>query len=1076
MDSVASSPSKTSDAVQDDQRLARSRSAPGNSDESAAPNNRIRTRIEEARKRLVEITLKNRLINTSLESSRTRNLRIFGELSDQIFEVLVGKNAAMTFLSIPERSQSIFSENEAELDSVAAKNGEELILEENPNRNTDSALQTKLEKLNLENKLKALYYESKEYEEEQGVNVLYLALGFLKWFENSNSDVPRYAPLVLIPVELTREGARDRYRIKARDEDIFTNISLKLFLEANHSINLPDIPEEGEWTPSGYIEAVAKAVMAETKWETLTNEILLGFFSFSKFLLWRDLDPKVWPSKQAPHEHPGVVRLLSSTSERPAPSPPLVPADEHLDDHFTPRDLVYVLDADSSQTEAIQTALAGRDLTIQGPPGTGKSQTITNIIAAAVKQGKKVLFIAEKMAALDVVHSRLVKSKLGPICLQLHSRKASKRSIHSQIQEALDIPNITGISQDMLNQLQGHQDTLNGHARRVNEPIEPRGFSPYEVLGAICRLHRLGIPAPDFDIPRAADYTKAEMLQFKRELQELADRLRRSGVPCRHPWRMSGGAALSPFSQERLGKITGAGDEIARKILRCLSSISDALQLSPNELTVKTVDDLRYLQTVLQIAKQAPSVPYAVLNSFALTRQLSELHAFLEHLEKFRVARENVAGSLISGWETHNLRDLRIRFGGSGGSLFSILSSTYRTSVAELKGLAKTRLPRGFSSRLRLIDDALLASSLSHFVVGISDTLRGNLGPLWREFDTDLVTIRALILWIERIAGNSEEQFHFLVAVVQSKTAQTLIEILAMLLADLFNEARQLQELMEIPARVHVDTCIKELAALWDEWNRNANRANDWPPVRDYLSTLATKLGAPFNQRIWVGEIVPDSLVTTAEIAIYEKLWTKISARLPELAALDGYRLDQTQEQFRLLDKERLSMSSKEILASYVNTRPTGNAGEMGIIRQELTKKRNHLTVRRLLQQSGRAIQALKPVFLMSPLSVAQFIAPGSMMFDVVIIDEASQVRPEEALGAIARAKQIITVGDDKQLPPTNFFNRLIDDTVESVLDDDEFLGSVVNSGRHHSYAAARSSHCFANTAGAKLLIFVCRR
>ena len=346
----------------------------------------------------------------------------------------------------------------------------------------------------------------------------------MRWYEDANSEIARYAPLVLVPVDLSREGARQRYKLQARDEDLFTNISLKLFLESNYAINLPDLPEEGDWSPGSYLAEVAQAVAKEERWEVLTDEQLLGFFSFSKFLLWRDLDPQHWPSGQAPGEHAIVRRLLSSATERCPPNPPIVPPNANLDDHYTPHDLVYVLvyvlDADSSQTEAIQTAMAGRDLTIQGPPGTGKSQTIANLIGAAIGQGKKVLFIAEKMTALEIVKTRLVQAGLGPLCLELHSRKASKTSVHAQLKAALELPNVPVVAPGLLDDLLAQQRLLNAHAVRLNAPLAPWGISPFEALGAICRLHRLGVPAPNFELPDAVTYTKETLQLFLTELRE----------------------------------------------------------------------------------------------------------------------------------------------------------------------------------------------------------------------------------------------------------------------------------------------------------------------------------------------------------------------------------------------------------------------------------------------------------------------------------------------------------------------------------------------------------------------------
>ena len=1006
---------------------------------------RVGVRIEEARKKLVEITLRNRLINTTLEGTRTRSLQIVGESSDGVFAALVGQGAALGFAPSPVRRAqtdapppSLLNDEQAHYEAVA--------LPTEANRSAESTLQTKLDKDPLAAKLTSLFYESKEHEEEQGVNVLYLALGFLRWYEDANAEIARYAPLVLVPVDLSRDGARHRYRLQARDEDLMTNLSLKLFLESHYAITLPDLPEEGDWSPGSYLAEVALAVAKEERWEVLTDEQLLGFFSFSKFLLWRDLDPKYWPSGQAPGEQAIVRRLLSSATERCSPNshPPIVPPHANLDDHYTPHDLVYVLDADSSQTVAIQTALAGRDLTIQGPPGTGKSQTIANLIGAAIGQGKKVLFIAEKMAALEVVKTRLVQAGLGPLCLELHSRKASKTSVHAQLKAALELPNVPAVAAGLLDDLLAQQRLLNTHAVRLNAPLAPWGISPFEALGAICRLHRLGIPAPNFELPDALNYTKETLQLFLTELRELAARLQRSGVPARHPWRAAMALGLTPFTLERLEVITHSAASITERVTHSLQALAAILPLPWPDFELQPPAMLAKLGEVLPVARALPALPLTTLGCFALTRQLPDLRRLLAQLARVRQARAHVDELLIPGWQSHDLRDLRLRYAGSGGSLLSVFSSTWRRSRVELKGLFRSASPLDFAGQIKLLDDALLASSMAHFVGDIAPALLTNLGPLWRGFDTDAHAIAQLLGWLERVPGVVAEDYAFVLSLASSQEAQAHIEQILGWLAELAQFGGQLDTLMGVPAATHAQRPLRTQRQQWQEWRESTQRANDWPPVRDQLAGLAQQLGPQCHEQIWHGHIAPEMLVAQAEIVLYEKLWTAISAELPALAALDGYRLDQCVGKFRELDRERLAVSSQEILRAYLTRRPAGSTGEMGVIRQEMNKKRNLYSVRRLMREAGQAVVSLKPVFLMSPLSVAQFLPPGLVSFDLIIIDEASQVRPEDALGAIARARQIVTVGDDRQLPPTNFFNRLLDDGLETTLEDDEVsLGDI---------------------------------
>jgi hypothetical protein len=161
------------------------------------------------------------------------------------------------------------------------------------------------------------------------------------------------------------------------------------------------------------------------------------------------------------------------------------------------------------------------------------------------------------------------------------------------------------------------------------------------------------------------------------------------------------------------------------------------------------------------------------------------------------------------------------------------------------------------------------------------------------------------------------------------------------------------------------------------------------------------------------------------DLLIAESLWRRATSDTPALKSIDGGIRSDCVSDFRILDQERIRDACHEVLARYVDQRPVGHAGAMGIIRAEIEKKRGHRAIRKLMVDAGSAIQRLKPVFLMSPLSVAQFLPPGRITFDLVIIDEASQVAPEDALGAIARTKQVVVVGDHKQLPPTNFFKLI---------------------------------------------------
>ena len=153
-----------------------------------------------------------------------------------------------------------------------------------------------------------MYYDAQTYEQEQGVSILYLAIGFLKWYESDASDKARYAPLLLVPVDLERPSAASRFHLRYREEDVTTNLSLQAKLKREFGIELPDIPEMEEILPESYFNAVAQAVDGQSRWEVLRDDMVLWFFSFAKYLMYRDLDPANWPA----HSPLGSNSTLSS--------------------------------------------------------------------------------------------------------------------------------------------------------------------------------------------------------------------------------------------------------------------------------------------------------------------------------------------------------------------------------------------------------------------------------------------------------------------------------------------------------------------------------------------------------------------------------------------------------------------------------------------------------------------------------------------------------------------------------------------------------------------------------------------
>jgi hypothetical protein len=338
--------------------------------------------LNKSRNELLDLSTRNRLLSIPVNSASARIIQVRDELSEQTFRLLVTEKKSFSFLpgrrstadvgtSETPKEEGEDANEEADLPQPSEELDQSTGLAK---RHIDSRLQTNLTPEGLQRRLFDLFHDSRAMIEEQGVNILYLVLGHLKWFEADHSDTPRYSPLILVPVELSRKSASERFTLQWTGDDIEENLSLRAKFKQDFNIELPEFPDDENFDVAKYFETVAGTISGAKNWEVLPNEITLGFFSFAKFLMYRDLDPENWPNADQLLKQPFIAGLLQDGFPQ---SESLLSDDTFLDDLIPASKLDHVVDADSSQSLAIEAVRQGRSLVIQGPPGTGKSQSIT---------------------------------------------------------------------------------------------------------------------------------------------------------------------------------------------------------------------------------------------------------------------------------------------------------------------------------------------------------------------------------------------------------------------------------------------------------------------------------------------------------------------------------------------------------------------------------------------------------------------------------------------------------------------------------------------------------------------------
>lgn len=984
--------------------------------------------LDRARRELLDLTSRNRLVNTP-RGTGCSSVEVIDELSVEVFRLLVTNKRKMQFVPIAEEAgqeQLGGIEDHDAADLFAQLDGEETSDSPLAARHTDDKLQTPYASEQLHRKLLKLSYDARTYEEEQGVNILFLALGFLKWYEDDRSDRARYAPLILVPVSLERSSATAKFKIRYTEDDLATNLSLQARLEQDFAIKLPDLPELDDLDPQAYFDQVQQAIPGRPRWEVAQNDIVLWFFSFSKFLMYRDLDPATWPEGRELDKHPLIRGVLR---EGFAADPPLCADGECIDPLIPASEMVHVLDADSSQAIVIEEVKRGRNLVIQGPPGTGKSQTITNLIAAAVHAGKKVLFVAEKMAALEVVERRLAKIGLGDMCLDLHSHKANKRSVLDELKRTLSLekPWVEDVHQHA-QELDWCRERLNEYLRRIHTPLAPSGFTPYQIVGELVRLRAAQTRLPQFRLVGALDWTRAEFERRLNLLRDLVQHAERLGTPGEHPWRGVELDAILPTDIERL---TAQVPLICERLNRLHAAGAQLAEC----LGVASPEGLLGISVLAQMAARflaAPSMDRAALAHVVWTEQRQLIAALVEKGQLLAELESKLQGVIVDvAWGT-DVTASRRNLAAYGRSWFRLFVREYRDAQAMLRGILVGTPPKPLELRLAILDDLIRAQNLRAEIAANNELGSQAFGNLWWGDRSDWQALAAIVRWeadchAESLASEFRQIFarlHDVAALRQPMdTIQADLRLAAEELRALFSTIKldsQAAFGVADPLRIPV----QELVARLQQWQQQPETLYHWMSYHARQRRLAAEGLADLMRLLDAGEFSISEAVAQFELAYFEELIRSVFANDPELAAFDGTSHEQLLERFRRLDLARIDIARHEVALAHFNGLPS----DLGALGDEFEKRRRHLPIRRLLSRSGRTIQQIKPVFMMSPVSVAQFLAPGAIEFDMLLIDEASQVQPVDALGAIARAKQIVVVGDSKQLPPTTFFQRMLDD------------------------------------------------
>lgn len=874
--------------------------------------------------------------------------------------------------------------------------------------------------------MKRVYDNGRTTIEERGVTTLHLTFGVLHWNDPilGESD----SPLLLIPCQLENYGSNSHMRLKMLDEELQVNPALEFYLRKKHHIDLPKFTDDEPTVESlkQFFTQVQVGVN-EQHWE-VEDKSWLSTFSFESLVIWKDLQIMVEIAQTNP-----LIASLANACPLPDGSEAL---GDELDNLNVPLEVpIPVMPADASQLKALTIAQSGKHLIIKGPPGTGKSQTITNLIADAIGKGKKVLFVSAKMAALNVVHDRLSKLGLGRFCLEAHSTKAGKAKIIEELKRTLELP-FTGsgsLLEEQLEELKKVKIQLNNYVKEIHLPRDPLGKTIYQAIGIVEKLHNFA--SLEFDLPWD-DITDVNREQLNEKIESIENLAAQSSIFDKkrtHPWRGFLVKTEHPTTSEEIKKNLQILKTNIEDVVNSLDKLTDILVPVDSEFRL---EDIRSLLDTLTSLSNTDELPKGWISMTGEElKGMADLFesAACKSEEYQTISKEYKKATSLPPQEFLKLLEpIKEKF----TSWIHVVNPNYWKWKSSIRSQ--------FTKNAEISHSALKSYfKIANDLEAIDDWFNKNIKILTKHVGDPVLNSRLL--------RNKVVQFNT-ARLLQLMASQNVIkkpkkEILNITMENNTN----ILKILEIIKNKDLESALGEIESNWPEGFIDGKKVES-----SFFSLTVTRCNELLTSMPKMHEwFVLQSLILKCEnlglsnfLSALEKIESKNASEvfkkkfytqwietflntIPELVEFTGTLREEKISQFKNLDRKlqvsmlrRIQYKASDPARSVVEAQSTfGNGGEVGILRRELQKRKRIKPLRKLFNEIPHVLQALKPCMLMSPVSVSTFLKPGSVNFDLVVFDEASQLPTPEAIPSILRGKQIIVAGDENQLPPTSFFS-----------------------------------------------------
>lgn len=977
-------------------------------------------------RKLLDLSLRNTLINMRLTKSI---IPLFTSSLDELEDAL---SDGSDFAIFPRPSDWQIPASKLDFENMHDLAGRESIIKsEFKNRR----LRTALTQDELSKRIKDLYRSYRTAIEENGANTLYLALGLLRWYENTTSTQPRYAPLILIPINMIRKSAVQGYAIRLGDDEPQMNITLLEMLQQEFGISIygldPLPSDEHGIDIRKSLTIIREAIKNLKRWDLLESAYL-GTFSFSQFVMWNDVR-----NRSEDLARNKIVRsLLDGKLAWDA-------CDMEICSRV-PEDNVFLpLPADASQLFAISEACKGKSFVLHGPPGTGKSQTITALIANALAQGKTVLFVAEKMAALEVVEKRLEKIGLGPFCLELHSNKAKKKDVLEQLRSATEVTKMTTADNyaRKATQIAALRHDFDNYATALHTP-QKCGMSLFNLISNY-EYYSHAPDLPEFPYEFVHNVTPDLLDQHESVLEQLVTAGKEVGHPCGHPLQYIGCTQYSQQMRTAVPDLLVSYEKTIDVLIDATCKFADAIE----ETDCSTYNSIKRLVSIAEELVKWYDIPKAWAEAENIDSYLVKVREMAQHYIKANTLFSQLSLMWTSDFLKLEGRKLFTDYNEASSKRFLGKMLAMNGLVKRLAGYSKTRInKKTLGEQLSILADyqaeKIGADELfSEYGNDLLSLYNGE-ETSWQKIIDLTITAKESAEKLRKISSSDQIRIKFAGVESNKKNISRLLSAWS----DLLTAKNSLYTQLSIRdytgknwGDVQKKLCQDIRAYLgmlkeWITWNGVAEEA--------------IELGLQPVLTAYINGMLHEDVLPAYRKAIYKTLASAVIDADPVLNYFSGAVFSEKIEQLKRLDAELMLLTKQEIfcrLASRVPnfTLEAAQSSELGILQRAIRSGGRGISIRRLFEQIPNLLTRLCPCMLMSPLSVAQYLDPNREPFDIVVFDEASQIPTCKAVGVLARGKDAIIVGDPNQMPPTSFFasnnvdeEHLETEDLESILDD----------------------------------------